>query len=82
MSDEQLMDSCTPSHSKLEEDMKVYCVVEDVGGYPVGFLLSKIYSSRKDAEAHISESSKAMIAEGHNPLNLVIWEEEVVASDK
>ena len=62
--------------------MKVYCVVEDVGGYPVGFLLSKIYSNRKDAEAHISESARAMIAEGYNPLNLVIWEEEVVASDK
>lgn len=62
--------------------MKVYCVVEDVGGYPVGFLLSKIYSNRKDAENHISESAKAFIAEGHSPLNLVIWEEEVVASDK
>jgi len=63
--------------------MKVYCVVvEDVGGYPVGFLLSEIYYSRKDAESHISESAKAMIADGYNPLNLVIWEEEVVESNK
>lgn len=62
--------------------MKVYCVVEDLGGYPVGFLLSKIYSSREAAETHISESAKGLIAEGYNPLNLVIWEEEVVESKK
>jgi len=62
--------------------MKVYCVVEDLGGYPIGFLLSKIYSSREAAENHIKDSARSLLAEGYNPLNLVIWEEEVVESNK